>query len=127
LATAADLLRRDQFGIATVVAHMACEVATERAFVSAFRVRNIGYLEDSVGGFLNGYGLAADRNRKLYVSLTDDDIQTQPFWQTFKESAARRNQVMHKGLIVDRASAQQSIDAANALVQHLAKRASNLA
>jgi hypothetical protein len=65
LSTANDLFKQSQFGIAVVVAHMACEVAAERALSASFIKRGVQYLEEPVLGFLNGYNLAAERNRKL--------------------------------------------------------------
>lgn len=121
LSTAGDLLQRKQFGISVVVAHMACEVATERALSASFQAKEIDYLEEPVLGFLNGYNLAIDRNRKLYTALTDDVIQEQSFWQAFKESATRRNNIIHKGKTIGQPEAEASLTAAKAFVTHLGK------
>jgi hypothetical protein len=52
------LIDEGQFSIAVVVAHMACEIATERSLV-----------EGSVKKVLNGYNLANDRIRRRYTEL----------------------------------------------------------
>ena len=119
LSTASDLLRQGQCGISVVVSHMACEVAAERALTESFINKGLAYLEEPVFAFLNGYNLASDRNRKLYSALTGDEIHTQPFWQAFKESSARRNDVMHKGRIIAAPEAEASLAAAKLIIEHL--------
>ena len=121
LTTAEVLLEQEQFGIATVVAHMACEVATERTLTEAFKSRGVEYLEESVLEYLNGYSLANGRNLKFYVALTQDQIQSQPFWPEYKSSATRRNSVIHHGKLCTRAEAASSLSVARAFVQHLQK------
>jgi hypothetical protein len=79
---------------------MAWEIAAERAISLAFVSRGLEYLEDAVSDFLFGYNLATKRNRNLYNALTGREIQNQPFWQAFKESAKRRNDAVHKGASV---------------------------
>ena len=97
LATCKGFIEDGQYGISVVVAHMACEVAAERALSAAFALKGLQHLEDPVLDFLNGYSLANDRNRKLYAALTGDHIEQQSFWQAFKESATRRNKILHTG------------------------------
>ena len=122
LRTAKDLLSRNEFGIATVVSHMACEVATERVLSQSFAHNGISNMEEAVLGFLNGYNLASSRNLKLYVALTGDDIQQRPFWQAFKDSATRRNAVIHKGAILGRSEAEASLSATAEFVSHLGRQ-----
>ena len=121
LSTANDLLQRGQFGISVVVAHMACEVATERAMSKSFQLKRIAYLEDPVLGFLNGYNLANNRNRLLYTALTGDEVQQQQFWPAFKDSATKRNEIMHQSRIVGQSEAHASLAAAKALIAHISK------
>jgi hypothetical protein len=107
-----------QFSIAVVVVHMACEVATEQKLSEAFTTRGLQYLKDSVMEPLNGYNLSNERIRKLYVVLTDDHIHNAGFWSRFKESATRRNRIMHDGLTVDKVAAEESYKAADDLLAH---------
>ena len=110
------------YGIAIIVLHIACEIATDRALSDSFAKKNIGYLEDPVGDLLSGYNLANERIRNLYTALTGDDIHNQPFWQKFKESAKRRNEIVHEGRIVtDKTEADESYDAVEAFLAHLDK------
>src|SRR6266511_1913279 len=101
LAMARKLLDEGQFSLAVIVCHMACEVAAERSLSAAFAKKGLQDLGKAVDEFLNGYNLAAERNRKLYTALTGDHIEQQPFWPKFKESATRRNDIVHGDLPVN--------------------------
>lgn len=120
LAKSQELIDKGDFNIAVVVAHMACEIAVERVMSEAFMKRDIEDLEDPVLDFLSGYSLANERLCKLFNALTRKQVQTQPFWPAFKESATRRNNVMHHGALVTKAEAQTSHRAASDLVAYLA-------
>jgi len=89
LTTARKLIDAGEYGIAVVVAHMASEIATERVLSATFSAKGIQYLEESVMEFLNGYNLANNRIRNLYVSLTGKEVHKARFWPKFKESAER--------------------------------------
>lgn len=119
LKTARRLSDDGQHSIAVVVAHMACEIATERSLGEAFRRRNIGDLEEVIEDMLTGYNLATARIRKLYVAMTGDEIHKQPFWHKFTVSADRRNRIMHAGLIASKSEANESLEATSKLVAHL--------
>lgn len=107
-------------GIATVVAHQACDVAVERSMSEAFARKGIRFLEESMGDVLNGYGLANDRVRKLHASLTGVRIREEPFWDAFVRSAKRRDGIVRTGLVVGRTDAEESFAAARDLVARLA-------
>jgi len=119
LSLARVLIDEDRSSIAVIVAHMACEIATERSLSEAFVTKGLQYLEASVD--LNGYNLANDRVRKLYTALTGDEVQTAAFWQKFKDSAQRRNNIIHGGTIVGKTEAEESYKAAIDLVAYLKK------
>ena len=85
LAKSQELISRGEYNIATVVAHMACEVAAEQALSRAFASKGLEYLDDAVTDFLIGYNIATKRIRNLYNALTGREIQKQPFWHAFKE------------------------------------------
>jgi hypothetical protein len=108
-------------GLATILAHLACEVAIERSLSDSFTRKGIQSLEDTVAGVLNGYNLANDKVLNLYTRLTGDEIQAQPFWGGFIRSAKRRDDLIRKGLIVGRADAEESIKAASDFLAHLAE------
>lgn len=121
LSTARSLIDDGQFGIAVVVAHMACEIAIERSMSEAFSRKNIEYLEEPILGFLNGYSLAKERDRILYNAITGDAIQQQNFWQKYTESATRRNKIIHAGKIVGKAEAEESFKVTSDLISYLKK------
>jgi hypothetical protein len=116
---AKNLIGQGHFSITVVVAHMACEIAAERALSAAFTARSISDLQEPVASFLNGYNLGNERIRKLYTALTADNIEKTPFWADFVASGKRRNAIIHRGMTVDHASAEKSLTAATALVAHL--------
>ena len=119
LTTAQRLIADGECSIAVVVAHMACEISAERALSRAFTANGIGYLDEAVDDLLPGYNLANDRVRNLYNAVTGNEIEKQSFWQTFKESATRRNRAVHKGKVVTKAEAETSFKAAKDLVAFL--------
>ena len=108
-------------GLATIVAHLACEVAIERSLSDSFARKEIRSLEETVADVLNGYSLANDKVRRLYTSLTGDEIQEQPFWDNFIRSAKRRDNIIRKGLIVGRTDAEETIKAAGDFLDHLSE------
>ena len=107
-------------GLATIIAHLACEVAIERSLSDSFARKGIPSLEDTVPDVLNGYNLANEKIWNLYSSLSGDRIQDQPFFGNLVRSAKRRDNIIRKGLIVGRADAEESIEAANDFLAHLA-------
>jgi hypothetical protein len=119
LAIAHRLIDEGQFSIAVVVVHMACEVATEQRLSEAFARRGIKYLEDWCGNSMSGYSLANDRIRQLYTALTEDAVQNASFWEDFKMSAKKRNNIIHRGQIVTKVDAEESYRAGGRLLMHL--------
>jgi hypothetical protein len=106
---------KDDFRIAVVVAHMACEISAERAILRAFATKGIEYLEENFSNF----NLANDRLCNLYNAVTGSQIHKEPFWGTFKKSVTRRNKVVHKGMPVTKTEAEASYKAASDLVAYL--------
>jgi hypothetical protein len=121
LSTARSLVDGGQFSIAIIVAHMACEIATERTISEAFTQKGIEYLQDPVYKLLNGFNLNNDQVRSLYNVLTGDQIQGRPFWDKFKESAARRNRIIRNSLTVGKLEAEESINVAHTMISYLKK------
>jgi hypothetical protein len=108
-------------GLATIMAHLACEVAIEQTVSDALAGKGIRSLEETLADALNGFNLSNDKVRNLYSSLTGDQIQGQPFWDNFVRSAKRRDNIIRKGLIVGRADAEESIKTASDFLAHLAE------
>ena len=114
-----SLIDQGEPSIAVVVAHMACEVATERRLSEAFVTKGVQYLKDAVTGSFSGYSLRNNRIRGLYIALTGDKVQLTPFWSKFKNSAKRRNRIIHEGHTVGATEAEESYKAASDLLTHL--------
>jgi len=121
LDVAKGLIDAKQYSMAVVVAHIACEVAADRAFTKAFAAKGIEDLEEPIGAYFSGAAITYDRNRKLYTALTGDEIQKEPFWETFTRSVKRRNGIAHKAEIVGEPEAEESLAVATAFVAHLEK------
>jgi hypothetical protein len=122
LTLARRLIDEGEFAIATIVAHMACEIATERSLSDAFAAKGIPDLEDPVSEFFTGHSMNSDRIRKLYTALTGDRIEQAAFWADFRKSAKRRNEIAHSGAAtVTKEEAEQSWKVASDLVAHLGK------
>jgi hypothetical protein len=122
LTLARKLIDDGEFAIAVVVAHMACEVATERTLSEAFAAKGISFLEDSISEFFTGYSLNNDRLRKLYTALTGDQIEQAPFWAKFRKLAKQRNAVVHSSsAVVTETEANESHQTATDLVAHMKK------
>ena len=119
LATARGLIAEGEFSVAVVVAHMACEIGAERALSRAYEAKDTGLLGESAEEMLPCYNLANDRVRSLYNAVTGNEIQQQSFWPAFMESATRRNQAVHEGIVLTKAEAEASFKAASDLVAFL--------
>ena len=119
LTAAQDLIEKGEFSISVVVAHMACEISAERSISRALKEKGIDFLEQPVEALLPSYNLANDKVKDLYNAVTGSEIQKQPFWQEFKESATRRNKAVHAGKIATKEEAEDSFKAASSLVAHL--------
>ena len=119
LATARRLIADGEFGVAVVVAHMACEISVERALSRAYEGKDTGFLGESAEEMLPCYNLANDRARNLYNAVTGNEVHQQSFWDAFKESAIWRNQAVHEGRNLTKAEAEASLKAASDLVAFL--------
>ena len=116
---AEELLKQKAFGVAVVVAHMACEIVVERAMTKAFAKRSIQDLEDRIMEFVPGYNLGNDRIRKLYTALTGDKVGDEAFWQEFKDSSQRRNRSIHNGEQIAEADANRSVTVVRKFIEHV--------
>ncbi len=119
LALAKQLCTAGEYGVAVVVAHIACEVAVMRAFDRAFTAQGLEFLQDAVMAFCPGYNLDNNRIRRLYTSLTKDDIASQPFWASFSASAQRRSRMVHEGSKPTPQEAADSLKVVEAFLTHV--------
>jgi hypothetical protein len=121
LKEADDLIEQGRHGVAVVVAHVACEIAVQRSLSAAFAKKHIGELEGSISKSFSGYNLDNDRLREFYMALTGDAIEFEPFWSDFRQSAHRRNRIVHEGIAATLPTAQESLQSATAFVEHMSR------
>lgn len=105
-----------EHGIATVVAHMACEVAVERTISATLDANFDAAASEALLAMFNGYGLNDGKQRALYSALTRHEIQREPFWQSYKSSVGRRNRVVHGKHIATQAEGAETLRAAELLL-----------
>lgn len=120
--TAGQMIAQQQFAIAIIVVHIACEVAVDRALSRLFAASRTAFIENAVRESLNGYSLANERVRNLYNALTGKTIQRteNTFWAEFKKSAKHRNEIVHGGKKATREEANAALEAGKALVKYVA-------
>jgi hypothetical protein len=116
LTQARQFIDADHYNIGIVLAHTACEVATEQAMSEAFSAKGLQLLKDAVMRLLSGYNLANERIRNLYAALTGDNIKLPG---GFDCSSGRRNRIVHEGASVTKQEAGESFEACSALVSHV--------
>jgi hypothetical protein len=116
-----SLIDQGQYGISIIVAHMACEIIVEQVFTTGFETKKVPELQEPVTDLFSGYNLSNHRIREVYTALTGDKIQDNKntFWKKFKESAARRNRIMHKRQIASRQEAEETLEATGDLIAYL--------
>lgn len=119
LTIARSLIDQGHFNIAVVTSHMACEVATERAFDAAYAAKKLEPLGEAVDGLMNGNNLANDKHRKLYNVLTGMELEKQSFWPRFKSASEKRNSIVHRGGHANKNEAEAALQAANELITYL--------
>jgi hypothetical protein len=127
LAKAQELSDDDYHAPAIVMAQMACEIATEQVISAAYKQRGIADLEDPVNELFPAFNLGNERLRRLYLALTGDVIQEQPWWSEYIEHTRRRNRVVHHGERPSKEDAEASISVAKQFADHLDARLSELA
>ena len=121
LQDAAQHIAHQDFGVAIVVAHVACEIIAQQAMTRAFSRRSITELETPVRKLFTGFNFANDRIRAIYEAVSGDDIHNQPFWTEFKKSADRRNNYSHSGTQATEQEAKDSVRACTAFVEHVSR------
>lgn len=80
LETVHKLEEQGNHEVAVVTAHMAYEILTERSIALRFESRGVSFLEEPIAELLPSYSLANRKGQRLYVALSGDAIEAQPFW-----------------------------------------------
>jgi hypothetical protein len=119
LSIAQSLIGQGHFNVAIVTSHMACEVASERAFAAVYAAKSLMKLGEAVDSLMNGHNLGNDRHRKLYDALAGGELGQEPFWANFKAASEKRNGIVHRGEQANQAEAESAVQAATDLCTHL--------
>jgi uncharacterized protein (UPF0332 family) len=127
LTAAETLLEAEYYSAAVVSAQTACEVITEEAIdfwildlrMAGDRGKRLNSVLNTLMEAFQTYNLTNDRLRRLYIELSDDEIQEEPFWQRYKEHVDRRHRVVHQGYITTKKEAEQSLAVAREFVEHI--------
>jgi hypothetical protein len=114
-----ELLRQKYYGAALVIAQTACEVFVEVAIATILKSKGLESLDQSLKDFVQNYNLANQRNRKLYVALSEDNIQRESFWNKYVTMVKLRHDVVHKGKQVTAQEGKDSFEVANEMIEHL--------
>ncbi len=120
LGTARQLVSEGRNELAVVVAQMASEVLAAPVLDALMRKKGLAYLEDWIDDRTPSSNLGNETVRKLYVALSDDKIQDQAFWGPYRAHVERRNDIVHRGLRVSKAEAEQSCEVVAQMLTHLA-------
>ena len=110
-----ELFEQGHYDLAVIVAQTACEVLV----ADAMRTLLEGHASDGLFPWLIGrissYTLVDDATRNLWNKLTQTEIQSQDWWNAYREHVRRRNGIVHAGERVDGDAARSSLDAAREL------------
>ena len=115
------LLDAGEFGAAVVLAQTACEVLGANVLERLMKKRSVELLRDWIvlGATRQNASFSSNVVRELYVALSGDRIQGEPFWAKYLEHVRRRNEVAHQGKTVSKPEAEDSYQAAESFIRHL--------
>jgi hypothetical protein len=120
---------KQEYRFAVILAHAACDLATEDALVQLLRRRQVDLLHDFVLASV-GHGVCLDNQKaqRLYVSLADENpagdekrgYREATWWKQWAGSRKLRHHVAHAGRQVTADQALACVEASDQYVAHLA-------
>lgn len=119
LETAERLYNGGETSVAVIVAQTACEVVLERAVTKGFKAKGVPELDDAVTRMLSSYSPRNRNTRRLYNTLTGDNLGSHGFWQAYTAMVAHRHDAVHRGQTISQTDARNGLDAARQLVEHV--------
>ena len=126
LETAKDLNDDGYPEAAIVTAHSACEIFTQLVFPRLLRAKGYAHLDEPIRKLLasvsRNYHIGHGEVRDLYVALSGDRIQHEPFWKAFKDGVDARNDVVHEGIEATKGEAADFIEAIEKVIGHMRLR-----
>jgi hypothetical protein len=131
LAQARDLVSAQQYQFAVILAHAACELATEETLNNLLRRRAEFPREAVLSDVKRGATLDDRTVRHLYGALARDYPAGHPergvvpaaWWQVWKASRDLRHEVAHNGRQVTAAQAWGCVESCRHYIEHLAAMA----
>ena len=131
LAQARDLVSAQQYQFAVILAHAACELATEESVNNLLRRWAEFSREAVMSDLRRGATLDDLKVRDLYGALAQDYPAGDPergvapaaWWQVWKASLDLRHEVAHNGLKVTKAQARGCVESCRHYIDHLAAMA----
>lgn len=126
LSAAEGWIAQGEFDVAIVFLQTACEILTEQVFDTIMKKMEVGWLKEHIDDLPPNYNIGNERVRKLYVALTDDKIEEQPFWGDFEQHVTLRHELVHGTRRATREEAERSLASVSAVISHLEAIARNL-
>jgi hypothetical protein len=92
----------------------------ERIFTELFMSKKIREMEEPVGDLLPSYNVTNRKVRRLYDSMSGDELAKTPFWTDLMRLTELRNGVVHGSIrSVGKEEAQKAVRAAHELQSHV--------
>ena len=114
------LLDGGEFAAAVVVAQTSCEVLGENVLLRLMRKRGVELLSEWASrARRRSASFDNDLVRRLYVTLSNDEIQKAPFWARYAAHVELRNKIVHEGRAVTKSEAEESYQAAMDFIRHI--------
>jgi hypothetical protein len=104
---------------AVIIAQTGLELFTEKVLGHLYHTRHIEYLKGDFGHLLINYNIGNSKVSSLYMTLSSDQINQQPFWSHIADHVELRNRLVHDGEDATQEQSRQSLEAVKALVAHV--------
>jgi hypothetical protein len=121
IAYARQINAEGQHSFAVVLAHAACEWATEDALRRLFRHK--GLADDIAEPILRVFttiSLTDNRVRKLFTGMTGRQLREQKWWKDWEASRNLRHRVAHRGFAVTPEQALDALSLSESCVRYIA-------
>lgn len=124
LLLSADRAHHDgDYKVAVILAQTAVEVFTEKVLGQLYRRRGIAYLKPEFENLLINYNLGNSKVSGLYMALSQDAINQQPFWKNFTDHVQLRNDLVHDGADATSEQAAASLAVVRQIINHITRQA----
>lgn len=121
LSSAEAALADGDHKVAVILAQSAVELFTAKILVYLYRERDVEYLKRPFEHLLINYNIGNSKVSELYMALSGDPINQQPFWAQFTDHVQLRNDLIHDGADATPDQAKASLEAVTAVIDHIVK------